>query len=635
MKHDAVADRGRKAKAKYAVPIAVTCVALLMGTLLMFPMLKMEPRDVPVALLSLDRGVEAGGQYVNVGDMVIGELTGEPVDGGDWSDDSDGADGADGGDETDGAEDIGFAGLTMGSDASSGYVSGDSVDWIVAESQEQLDDLMGSGQCYASMTIPSGFSEYVIANAAQSEIGAQLVDKLPDLASGANALDAGAGSLADGAAALSDGASSLSSGADKLQSGVSGLPAGVDAAQSGAVALEGGLAKLEVGAHSLGDGASSLQSGVAQVQQAVDEAIASLSSDNPNVQHALALLSGASQGAAKLDEGAGSIAAGASSLADGISASRSGAESLGAGLSGLSEGASSIVSGVDALASGAASLDSGTSSVVEGSQAISDGSASLASGLNTANDALGQLPAGSDDDSIKLVINQGKNPMVSNSLGSAISSLGASSGMAFDISYINPLPEEMSTGFAHMILMILTYIASYATAAVIANTFKLRHGSRRSLLLSVAVQVGYAALCALVVGVGAWVVLTLATGADILFGNLALFVAVASFSFQMLVIGSLDLLGAPGMVVPIGLLVMGMGTAYLPTEFLPAFWQDWVYPWDPLRFMVDGFKGILYMGQGFWSASTAALLVLVLIGAALIGVRAALDLCGQRKRQPS
>lgn len=126
------------------------------------------------------------------------------------------------------------------------------------------------------------------------------------------------------------------------------------------------------------------------------------------------------------------------------------------------------------------------------------------------------------------------------------------------------------------------------------------------------------ALCALVVGFGAAGILKAATGAEIAFIDLALFVAIASFAFQALVLGSLNLFGAAGVAVPIGLLVIGMGTAYLPTEFLPAFWQDWVYPWDPLRFMSDGFRDILYMGQGFLNASTQALAVVVGVGFTLM-----------------
>ena len=79
------------------------------------------------------------------------------------------------------------------------------------------------------------------------------------------------------------------------------------------------------------------------------------------------------------------------------------------------------------------------------------------------------------------------------------------------------------------------------------------------------------------------------------------------------------------------LLVIGMGTAYLPTEFLPAYWQDLVYPWDPLRFMTDGFRGVLYMGQGFWNSSSPALLVMAAIGLGLMGIKFALNLRGVRQ----
>lgn len=133
------------------------------------------------------------------------------------------------------------------------------------------------------------------------------------------------------------------------------------------------------------------------------------------------------------------------------------------------------------------------------------------------------------------------------------------------------------------------------------------------------------------IGFGATGILVWATGSSVAVVDLALFVALASFSFQMLVLGSLDLLGMAGMIVPIGLLVIGMGTAYLPTEFLPAFWQDLVYPWDPLRFMADGHRGVPYMGQGFWNPSSPALLVVAAIGLGLMGIKFALNLRGAQQ----
>lgn len=617
-----------KGRAKYVVPVLASCLGLLVAALLMMPMLKMEPRNVPVAILSLDEGVAVDGIYVNAGDLLLENLTGEDAADEGQADDGQG-DGQD--DDQELPEGLSLFGTAADegeddeSSSGSGYVSSDAVAWMVAESQEELDELFSSGECYAALTVPAGFSKYIVANAGRTALGSQLVERLPELADGAAALESGASALATGAGTLASGVSSLTGGVDALDKGAGALPSAALSAEQGAEALAEGLSKLSSLSGSLETGASQMKEGVDSVEKLLALALAELQKENPDQGAVDDYLEKAAELSSSLGEGADQIVAGAAGLSSGLSASQQGADALTSGLGKLSGGAEQLASGVGSLASGASQLEAGTSALASGAGALRSGSGDLADGLAQAGDALDALPSASDEElAIQLVINQGKNPMVSSSLGSAISSMGSSSGIAFDITYENPLPEGMSMGFTHMILMMLTYLSSYITAVVISNTFKLKKGGARQMFASIGVQVGYAALCALLVGFCGAGVIVWITGASIDLTSLALFVALSSFAFQMIVLGSLDLFGMAGMVVPIGILVIGMGTAYLPTEFLPAFWQNWVYPWDPLRFMADGFRSIMYMGQGFWNPSSPALLVVVAIGAALIGVKAVL-----------
>lgn len=617
-----------KGSAKYVVPVLASCLGLLVAALLMMPMLKMEPHNVPVAILSLDEGVAVDGTYVNAGDLLLENLVGEDAVDEGQADDGQG-DGQD--DDQELPEGLSLFGTAADegeddeSSSSSGYVSSDAVAWMVAESQEELDELFSSGECYAALTVPAGFSKYIVANAGRTALGSQLVERLPELADAATALESGASALATGAGTLASGVSSLTGGVDALDKGAGALPSAALSAEQGAEALAEGLSKLSSLSGSLETGASQMKEGVDSVEKLLALALAELQKENPDQGAVDDYLEKAAELSSSLGEGADQIVAGAAGLSSGLSASQQGADALTSGLGKLSGGAEQLASGVGSLASGASQLEAGTSALASGAGALSSGSGALADGLAQAGDALDALPSASDEElAIQLVINQGKNPMVSSSLGSAISSMGSSSGIAFDITYENPLPEGMSMGFTHMILMMLTYLSSYITAVVISNTFKLKKGGARQMFASIGVQVGYAALCALLVGFCGAGVIVWITGASIDLTSLALFVALSSFAFQMIALGSLDLFGMAGMVVPIGILVIGMGTAYLPTEFLPAFWQNWVYPWDPLRFMADGFRGIMYMGQGFWNPSSPALLVVVAIGAALIGVKAVL-----------
>lgn len=632
--------------ARWALPFGAACLGLAMAALLMMPMLKMSPQNVPVALLSLDQGVTVGDAHLNAGELMVEKLTGQAADadeeGTAASEDASGS-----ADAAQGDAESAFEGLSLfGEEAegegeddaaddgtASGYVTSDAVNWIVVDTQAELDELLSAGEVYAALTIPADFSRTVASSAGRTALGTQLMESLPSLADGAAALESGAGSLADGSSTLAGGMSQLASGASALESGLGSLPEAAAQVQGGAAALGEGLEKLEAGASSLEEGVLTLQGGNQATQQAVAAALAALSADDPDMQAALEYLQQASATASAVDQGAESLADGAATLSSKLSASKQGASSLSDGLGKLASGASALASGASSLTSGVGQLESGAGSLADGAGALHEGTETLADGLGTANEALSSLSeaAGEAADeasgnaaepTIKLVINQGKNPMVSNSLGSAISSMASSAGVTFDIEYENPLPEGMSMGFTHMILMMLTYLSSYITAVVVSNTFKPQRGrgARRS-LGCVGIQVAYAVACALVIGFCAAFVISHATGAAIAFVDLALFVALASFAFQMLVLGALNLFGMAGMVVPIGLLVVGMGAAYLPMEFLPAFWQNWVCPWDPLRFMADGYRGILYMGQGFWNESSPALLTMAAVGAALTALK--------------
>lgn len=600
-------------KARWIAPLVASCVGLILAALLLMPMLQMNPRNVPVGVISLDEGVELEGTNVNAGEALLNQLVGEETDDSELPEGLSFFGEEEAGSEQDGEDESNV----------SGYVTSDAVNWIIADSEEQLDDMLSSGACYATLTIPRDFSKYVVGNAGRTAMGSKLVENLPSMAEGASALSDGTTTLAEGAETLNSGTSALANGASTLQDGVKQLPSAVGSAQEGAAALGDGLEKLGEGALSLEAGASTLKEGASSTQQALDAALAALTAPTPDVAKAAAYVQAAAQGAAALEEGAGKLEQATQSLADGLDASKNGAAALETGLLTLTSKASALEEGVGALASGISRLQEGTGLLAAGASTLDAGAGALAEGLNSAAlalDAFPQIDEGSTA-AIKLVINQGKNPMVSNSLGSAISSMGASSGIAFEVTYINPLPSGMSMGFTHMILMMLTYISSYATAVVAANLIKFKRDSLKSILASMGIQIAYAVLCGLIIGFCASAIIGWGTGATIPFINLALFVGLASFAFQMLVLGALDLFGTAGMVVPIGLLVIGMGTAYLPTEFLPAFWQDWVYPWDPLRFMADGYRGILYMGQSFWNPSSLPILVLALIGLVLMGIR--------------
>ena len=74
----------------------------------------------------------------------------------------------------------------------------------------------------------------------------------------------------------------------------------------------------------------------------------------------------------------------------------------------------------------------------------------------------------------------------------------------------------------------------------------------------------------------------------------------------------LSLVGLKGIGVFALLLFFSAPLLSLAPEMLSSFYQDWVYSWLPMRFMIEGLRNILF-GKGLsWSTP---LTVLVWIGA--------------------
>lgn len=219
---------------------------------------------------------------------------------------------------------------------------------------------------------------------------------------------------------------------------------------------------------------------------------------------------------------------------------------------------------------------------------------------------------------LTMIVNQGKNPMVTSQLAGSLSDLAGDSDVQIETEYHNEIPEEVTqvASFLPMVFLILTYISAYASGMVIRSTFPLGRAGRGK---TIAVQLGVAAVISVLAGFATASILSgFVPELDLAVGQVGVFVAIGVFALMSLVIGSINWVGMVGMIVPIGILLLSMGTANLPYEFLPAFWQDWIYPWSPLRFIAEGARALLYQGAGWWNAATLGLVVTGIVGLVLI-----------------
>ncbi len=214
---------------------------------------------------------------------------------------------------------------------------------------------------------------------------------------------------------------------------------------------------------------------------------------------------------------------------------------------------------------------------------------------------------------LQLTIDAGKNPMVTSSLQPSLEKLSSGMGVAVTTEYRNAIPSHLSmvATMLPMMFMILAYIGSYASAIILRKYIPLGNKQRvKTVIAQLAVAVGLA------FGIG--LIAAAAIGSmkdlDASFINLWFFTSLSSFALMTIVLGSLNWLGAKGMIIPIGMLLIGLGTSNLPYEFLPDFWQQFVYPWMPLRFIAEGIRSVLFQEAGFLNAASMGLVVASIVG---------------------
>ncbi|WP_354498771.1 YhgE/Pip domain-containing protein [Paenibacillus favisporus] len=153
---------------------------------------------------------------------------------------------------------------------------------------------------------------------------------------------------------------------------------------------------------------------------------------------------------------------------------------------------------------------------------------------------------------------------------------------------------------------------------------KLNFAYRRSLLAARVVQTVAGAVLALIAGfgltwfAGSW-------GLHIPDGTAtAIFLSLCYFAFFLMISAVLSWAGLKSMVLFVLLLFFGAPLLSLPAEMMGSFYRDYVFPWLPMRFMVEGLREMFFFGRGLdWNHSTAVLTgiatvsLVVLLGSAL------------------
>lgn len=102
------------------------------------------------------------------------------------------------------------------------------------------------------------------------------------------------------------------------------------------------------------------------------------------------------------------------------------------------------------------------------------------------------------------------------------------------------------------------------------------------------------------------------------FWTITLFATIAEFSFIMIILGILSWTGFIGLPLFVLLMFFALPILQLAPEMLSHFYRNSIYPWLPMRFLIDGMRGIIYYHDGIWHTPTFNLLWVMVIGMFLL-----------------
>lgn len=529
-----------------------------------------------------------------------------------------------------------------------------------ADGAEQLED--GIGDLHTGLgTLHTGAGELVG--------GAQELDD------GAGELSANMTELTSGLEDLSDGAGQLSTATGELSSGLGELQEGTGALQNAAESLSAGASELDAGLLTLSEGAEEVAQGNEQLAAAGDEAaetlqefedaaagraeqavtdlieagviteeqaeeahtaLAGVAEDSQLIeraQSARAQLQQAQDSVDQLAAGARSVADGAGELQAGSSELSGGAAQLAAQTPSLVEGVDSAAEGADSLSSAAGELSAGAGTAFEGAQQLSAGAGELSTGVSELHEGAQEIRSGlgsAEEGADELL--EGAGDLVAGLTSGAGDVPNPDEEERTELSEIigNPLEVDQTSqaeagtygaGMAPFFLALSLWIGALVMLQVLrptspralasnANPYSIALGSWIPFLLLSLTQ-SLLLYAAVVLGLGLspahpWLALAV--------------LLAASMAFSALVQGVVTLLGNPGKMLILFLLVLQLVTSggTFPPETLPGSMQA-LHHVLPMSYAVDGLRHVIYGADlGAFSTAVGVLLLTAAIGFALL-----------------
>lgn len=172
--------------------------------------------------------------------------------------------------------------------------------------------------------------------------------------------------------------------------------------------------------------------------------------------------------------------------------------------------------------------------------------------------------------------------------------------IAKTVTNVNEVGTNTANGNSPMTLFQPLWMASLITAALLFFTVnKMTLATRKERLWTKIGQILMASTVSLVIGFGfTWIAEGIVGLSIPVFIDTAFFLTISSFSFVLMILAVLSLIGLKGMPIFVLLLFFGAPLLSLAPEMMSSFYQDWIYPWLPMRFMIEGLRKIFFFSTG-------------------------------------
>lgn len=232
---------------------------------------------------------------------------------------------------------------------------------------------------------------------------------------------------------------------------------------------------------------------------------------------------------------------------------------------------------------------------------------------------------------VTIITNSAKNPTVTQNITASITSTLKQAGVNVKTSAVHDYDLGNASGAAMLAQLTVAptvLMSAVCTLIMYLLTKPRKNASRKERLITVGVQACYAAVLSLCVAGATCFLITVVGGMTIPVGAVLPYLWICSFCLMLLVLGMATI------VLPLAALAMltvmfTMSTGYTAFEALPAFWQDWIYPWTPARYIADGIRSIVFLGQGAFNSTLVPLAVCAAIGLVAAGIGMAVQ-CGRK-----